>query len=120
MSEMSMTADHLIVIGRGRLIADTGVAEFIASASKKLLRVRAPDAPGLRGLVDRLGGAAEEQEDGSFEVSGVTAADLGDAAASAGVALHELTPHTASLEEAFMELTRGELEFGHEQEAALA
>jgi ABC-2 type transport system ATP-binding protein len=120
MSEMSMTADHLIVIGRGRLIADTGVAEFIASASKKLLRVRAPDAPGLRALVDRLGGAAEEQEDGSFEVSGVTAADLGDAAASAGVALHELTPHTASLEEAFMELTRGELEFGHEQEAALA
>ena len=120
MSEMSMTADHLIVIGRGRLIADTGVAEFIASASKKLLRVRAPDAAGLRGLVDRLGGAAEGQEDGSFEVSGVTAADLGDAAASAGISLHELTPHTASLEEAFMELTRGELEFGHEQEAALA
>ncbi|MGZ4334313.1 MAG: ABC transporter ATP-binding protein [Gaiellaceae bacterium] len=115
MSEMALTADHLVVIGRGRLIADMSVADFVASASKQLVRVRTPDPAALQQIVARLGGAAEAQHDGTLEVSGVAAAALGDAAAAAGIALHELTPHTASLEEAFMEITRGDLEFAHEE-----
>lgn len=118
MSEMALTADHLVVIGRGRLIADTSVADFVASASKKLVRVKAPDTAALLGVVAAAGGEAKAQHDGAYEVSGVTAEALGDAAAARGVALHELTPHMASLEEAFMEITRDELEFGHSETAA--
>jgi ABC-2 type transport system ATP-binding protein len=118
MSEMSMTAEHLIVIGRGRLIADTSVQEFVAAASKNLVRVRTPDSAALQEAVARLGGTAEEQPDGAFEIAGLSAEALGDAAAARGFALHELTPHQASLEEAFMEITRGELEYGHEEALA--
>src|SRR5437764_978788 len=118
MSEMSMTAEHLIVIGRGRLIADTSVQEFLAAASKNLVLVRTPDPAALQETVARLGGTADEQANGAFEVAGVSAEALGDAAAAQGFALHELTPHQASLEEAFMEITRGELEYGHEEVVA--
>src|SRR5262249_23950601 len=98
MSEMSLTADHLIVIGRGRLIADTSVAEFVAGASKKLVHVKTPQEPALR---DALAGldASIANVDGYLEVGGLTAAQIGEAAASRGVVLHELTPHQASLEE---------------------
>jgi ABC-2 type transport system ATP-binding protein len=118
MSEMALTAEHLIVIGRGRLIADTSVQEFVAAASKNLVRVRTPDSAALQEAVARLGGTAEEQPDGAFEIAGLSAEALGDAAAARGFALHELTPHQASLEEAFMEITRGELEYGHEEALA--
>jgi ABC-2 type transport system ATP-binding protein len=118
MSEMALTAEHLIVIGRGRLIADTSVQEFVAAASKNLVRVRTPDSAALQEAVARLGGTAEEQPDGAFEIAGLSAEALGDAAAARGFALHELTPHQASLEEAFMEITRDELEYGHEEALA--
>ncbi|HEX4525893.1 MAG TPA: ATP-binding cassette domain-containing protein [Gaiellaceae bacterium] len=118
MSEMSMTADHLIVIGRGRLIADTSVHEFVAAASKDLVRVRTPDPAALQQAVTRLGGSAEADGDGVFEVAGVGAEEIGRAAAAQGIVLFELTPHQASLEEAFMEITRGELEYGHEEAVA--
>ena len=111
MSEMSLTADHLIVIGRGKLIADTGVAEFLAGASKKLVHVRSPQAANLREVLAGLGAACTDLESGQLEVSGLTAEQVGDAAAAHGIVLHELTPHQASLEEAFMDLTRGDLEF---------
>jgi ABC-2 type transport system ATP-binding protein len=117
MSEMAVTADHLIVVSRGRLIANTSVADFVAGASKNLVRVRTPNAHELEAAIGRLGGSVEAQADGAFEVSGVPAEVLGEAAAAAGIVLHELTPHQASLEEAFMELTRGELEYGHAEEA---
>jgi len=118
MSEMSMTADHLIVIGKGRLIADRSVQEFVAAASKDLVRVRTPDLVALQQVVARLGGSAEPDGDGVFEVTGVGAEEIGRAAAAQGIVLFELTPHQASLEEAFMEITRGELEYGHEEAVA--
>jgi ABC-2 type transport system ATP-binding protein len=118
MSEMSLTADHLIVIGKGRLIADTSVQSFVAAASKDLVRVRTPDPVALQRVVERLGGAAEADGDDAFEVSGVAAEEIGRAAAAERLVLFELTPHQASLEEAFMEITRGELEYGHEEVVA--
>jgi ABC-2 type transport system ATP-binding protein len=111
MSEMSQTADHLIVIGRGRLIADTGVREFVGRASKRLVRVRTPQPTLLAEQLAAPEVVVEPQDDGSLEVAGLTAEQVGEAAAEARIVLHELTPHEASLEEAFMELTRGELEF---------
>ncbi|HEU5362101.1 MAG TPA: ATP-binding cassette domain-containing protein [Gaiellaceae bacterium] len=118
MSEMSMTAEHLIVIGRGRLIADTSVRAFVAAASKDLVRVRTPDSPALLEAVARLGGSVRVEADGAFEIADVGAEEIGRAAAAGGIVLFELTPHEASLEEAFMEITRGELEYGHEQVVA--
>ena len=111
MSEMALTADHLIVIGRGRLIADTSVEEFVNRASKKIVRVRSPQAERLRGLVAGSDVSVLALEPGVLEISGLTAEQIGDAAATNGVTLHELTPQQASLEEAFMELTRDDIEF---------
>jgi ABC-2 type transport system ATP-binding protein len=110
MSEMSLTADHLIVIGRGKLIADTSVSDFLAGASKKLVEVRSPQATALAEVLTGLGASVVEN-DGHLEVNGLTAEQVGEAAASHQIVLHELTPHQASLEEAFMDLTRGDLEF---------
>jgi ABC-2 type transport system ATP-binding protein len=111
MSEMSLTADHLIVIGRGHLIADLSVEEFVRRASKQLVRVRTPQPSELRAAVSGPEVVVTEDGDGVLDVSGLTAAQVGEAAAAAGVVLHELTPQQASLEEAFMELTREDVEF---------
>jgi ABC-2 type transport system ATP-binding protein len=111
MSEMSLTADHLIVIGRGRKIADTSTAEFLEAASGNVSRVRSPNATELARLLVGPDVTVEALEPGYLEVHGLTAAEIGDAAAANGLALHELTPQHASLEEAFMNLTREELEF---------
>ena len=111
MSEMALTADHLIVIGRGKLIADTGVDEFIQGASKKAVRVRSPQATQLRELLVGPDVAIREVEAGVLEVAGLTSEQIGDLAAERSITLHELTPVQASLEEAFMELTRDDLEY---------
>jgi ABC-2 type transport system ATP-binding protein len=111
MSEMSMTADHLIVIGRGRLIADMAVEEFVRQASGKLVRVRSPQAARLRELVLGDGVSVADADRGGLEISGLTAEQVGEVAAAHGIVLHELTPVQVSLEEAFMDLTRDELEF---------
>ena len=111
MSEMALTADHLIVIGRGKLIADTSVDDFVSRASQKVVLVRSPELDRLRQALSAPEVAFVAAEGGGLEVHGLTAEQVGDAAASAGIALHELTPQQASLEEAFMELTRDELEF---------
>jgi ABC-2 type transport system ATP-binding protein len=116
MSEMALTAEHLIVIGRGKLIADTSVEEFVAQASQKVVLVRSPELDRLRQALSAPEVTFVVAEGGGLEVHGLTAEQVGDAAASAGIALHELTPQQASLEEAFMELTREELEFGHQVE----
>jgi ABC-2 type transport system ATP-binding protein len=118
MSEMSLTADHLIVIGRGKLIADTSVADFLAGASKQLVHVRTPQTEQLREILAGLGATVTDTEEGLLEVSGLTAERIGEAAAAQTIVLHELTPHQASLEEAFMDLTRGELEFAASGEEA--
>jgi ABC-2 type transport system ATP-binding protein len=111
MSEMSLTADHLIVIGRGRIIADTSTSEFVQAASGNVVRVRSPQAAELRGLLVAPDVVIEAHDPGSIEVRGLTAAQIGNVAAANGIALHELTPQQASLEDAFMELTREEIEF---------
>jgi len=120
MSEMALTADHLIVIGRGKLIADTSVDDFVARASQKVVLVRSPELERLETALAGSGVAFVQAERGALEVHGLTAEQVGDAAASAGIALHELTPQQASLEEAFMNLTRDELEFAAEMQDAAA
>jgi ABC-2 type transport system ATP-binding protein len=112
MSEMALTADHLIVIGRGKLIADTSVEEFVALASEKVVFVRSPDLTRLRDELAGEGVSFADRERGALEVRGLTAEQVGDTAAGAGIALHELTPQQASLEEAFMNITKDEVEFG--------
>ena len=111
MSEMSLTADHLIVIGRGKKIADTSTSEFLSAASGNVVRVRSPQAAELERLLVAPGVDVEALEPGYVEVRGLTAVQIGDVAAANGFALHELTPQQASLEEAFMDLTREDIEF---------
>jgi len=111
MSEMSLTADHLIVIGRGRLIADLSVDEFVRKASGNRVLVRTPEATRLRDLVLGPQVSVASSEAGILQIEGLTAAQVGEIAAANHVVLHELTPQQASLEEAFMELTRDDVEY---------
>ena len=111
MSEMALTADHLIVIGRGRLIANTSVDEFVQRASGGLVRARSPQAMRLRELVAGPDVSVESGEPGVLEISGLSPQQVGEIAAAHSIVLHELTPMQASLEEAFMELTREDVEF---------
>jgi ABC-2 type transport system ATP-binding protein len=111
MSEMALTADHLIVVGRGRVIADTTTAEFLEQASGNVVLVRTPQADELRGHVASADVTVVALEPGLIEVHGLTAQKIGEAAARHGIVLHELTPQQASLEEAFMDLTRDDVEF---------
>jgi ABC-2 type transport system ATP-binding protein len=121
MSEMAVTAEHLIVIGRGKLIADSSTQEFIERSSEQSVLVRTPDADRLRELITAEGGhvqAAESSAEGTGNgapgmiVTGLPAPRIGELAASASVVLHELAPRLASLEEAFMELTADSVEYG--------
>lgn len=111
MSEMALTAEHLIVIGRGRLIADLSVADFIASAARNVVRVRATDPQRLRDLLVAPDVTVSEQTGGALEVHGLTTDQIGLAAGLAGITLLELAAQQASLEEAFMDLTSDAVEF---------
>jgi ABC-2 type transport system ATP-binding protein len=111
MSEMSMTAEHLIVIGRGKLIADTDVEEFVQRASKRSVRVRSPEAQRLSELLSGPDVAVEAVEPSVVEIRGLSSEQVGTLAAEHQIVLYELVPQTASLEEAFMELTRDSVEF---------
>jgi ABC-2 type transport system ATP-binding protein len=114
MNEMAVTADHLIVIGRGKLQADMPVGRFIAQFSDTAVLVRTPQAEAFRAEADARGWeVTSTNEDGSLIVTGSTAPQIGEAAAARGLVLHELTPQKASLEEAYMELTRESGEFSH-------
>jgi ABC-2 type transport system ATP-binding protein len=112
MNEMAVTADHLIVIGRGQLIADCPTHEFIARSSEKSVRVLGPDPARLEQVISAEGGRVTSGTDGALTVSDLEAPRIGELAAREGLVLHELTPQLASLEEAFMELTRGSVEYG--------
>jgi ABC-2 type transport system ATP-binding protein len=112
MSEMSVMADQLIVIGRGKLIADTTVEDFIQQASSDTVRVRTPQAKRLAGLLAASGVTiVSGNEEAVLEVQGLRSDQIGDIAAEHGVPLHELTPEQASLEEAFMRLTHDAVEY---------
>jgi ABC-2 type transport system ATP-binding protein len=126
MSEMENTADYLIVIGKGRLIADCTMAEFIARSSGQTVRVRTPQPLELTKAVTLAGARVTADGDGALAVQGLSPRRIGDLAFDNGVRLHQLAPAHASLEEAFMELTAGSVEFragvpgGTEREPATA
>ena len=111
MSEMENTADHLIVIGRGQLLADCTMDEFIARSSGQTVRVATPQPDLLVKAVAEAGGSAVNGADGTLIVSGLVAAQVGDIAFEHGVRLNELTVVRASLEAAFMELTADSVEY---------
>ena len=111
MNEMSLTADHLIVIGRGRLLADTSVAEFIAGAGEDVVRVRCSDPGALAARLRGPGVSVSPADGGAMTVTGLSADQVGRAAAAAGITLLELAVQQASLEEAFVEMTRDPAEY---------
>jgi ABC-2 type transport system ATP-binding protein len=111
MSEMALTADEVIIIGRGRFLAQQRVAEITARSATRSVRVRSPQLDLLRSALDSRGAETAVEDDGSLTVRGMDQAAIGDIAARQGLALHELAAQTASLEEAFMELTSKELEY---------
>ena len=112
MNEMAVTADHLIVIGRGQLMADCSTQEFIDRSSEKSVLVKSPDVTRLAELITADGGVIAKTDGDEVTVRHLAAPQIGHLAASAGIELHELSPQAASLEEAFMELTRGSVEYG--------
>ncbi|KAF4411038.1 MULTISPECIES: ABC transporter ATP-binding protein [Streptomyces] len=112
MSEMAQTADHLVVIGRGRLIADTGMSDFLhAAEGDGSVLVRTPEPDSLARRLTTAGATVRDGHGNALLVSGMTSEDIGKLAAYHGVPLSELTPQRPSLEDAFMELTRDSVEY---------
>ncbi|MFD8235829.1 ABC transporter ATP-binding protein [Streptomyces sp. NPDC059696] len=111
MSEMALTAEHLVVIGQGRLLADTSMADFIARNSRSYVRVRSPQRERLLDVLHQAGIVAVESGEGVLEVDGGKAEQIGELAAQHRITLHELSPQQASLEEAFMQLTAESVEY---------
>jgi len=108
---MALTADHIIMLGRGRIIADAPVAEIIGQAGGATVRVRSPHATRLATLLAQAEVTVVNLEQDVLQITGITAAEIGDQAAAAGIVLHELTSLTASLEDAYMSLTQNEVEY---------
>lgn len=122
MSEMAQTADHVIVLGRGRVLADMPIGQLIAGGGSKVA-VASPRATELAPLLRSKGATVTDGSAERFEVSGMDAAAVGDAAAAAGIALHELTTVSSSLEEVYLSMTADEVEYrsaGAETEGSLA
>jgi ABC-2 type transport system ATP-binding protein len=111
MSEMALTAEHLIVVGRGRLLADDSVDNVVASSSHNAVVVRTPQADELSGLLATRGIASRFDHPTQLTVDSGSTEEIGDVAATAGITIHELTLQQASLEEAFMELTHDSVEY---------
>ncbi|MFF9895126.1 ABC transporter ATP-binding protein [Streptomyces longispororuber] len=111
MSEMALTADHLVVIGQGRLLADTSMADFIRQNSRSYVRLRSPQRERLLDVLHEAGVTVAEAGDGALEADGTSAERLGELAAHHQLVLHELSPQQASLEEAFMRLTAESVEY---------
>ncbi|MHB1782852.1 MAG: ABC transporter ATP-binding protein [Acidimicrobiales bacterium] len=110
MSEMALTADEVVIIGRGRLIAQVPVEQLVNQSSQRFVRVRSPEIDKLRGALETNGATAVIEEDGSLSVRGAGEVAIGELAARIPVVLHELSPQSASLEDAFMELTEESVE----------
>ncbi|MET9102168.1 MULTISPECIES: ABC transporter ATP-binding protein [Streptomyces] len=111
MSEMALTAEHLVVIGQGRLLADTSMADFIARNSRSFVRIRTPQRERLLDLLRGAGLTVVESGSGVLEADGGTSEQIGELAARHQITLHELSPQQASLEEAFMRLTAESVEY---------
>jgi ABC-2 type transport system ATP-binding protein len=111
MSEMAQTADHLVVIGRGKLIADTGMTEFLRGRGEGVVLVRTPEAAAFALRLTAAGATVREGPDSSLVVSGLASEEIGKLAAYHGTVLGELTPQRPSLEDAFMELTKDSVEY---------
>ena len=111
MSEMALTADEVVIIGKGRLIAQVPVDDLLSQSSQRYVRVRSPEIGKLRSALDSAGATSVLEDDGSLSVRGIDEAAIGDLASGLPVVLHELSPQSASLEEAFMELTEGSIEY---------
>ncbi|WP_328506118.1 ABC transporter ATP-binding protein [Streptomyces sp. NBC_00391] len=111
MSEMALTADHLVVIGQGRLLADTSMAEFIQQNSRSYVRIRTPQREQLLDSLHAVGVMVVETGDGALEADGAKPEQIGELAARHQIVLHELSPQQASLEEAFMRLTAESVEY---------
>jgi ABC-2 type transport system ATP-binding protein len=117
MSEMALTADELIVVGKGRLVAAAGTQELINRASTSSVIVRTPTPSALADLLRAVGASVADGGDGALVVTGVDASTVGDVAGDHGVRLHELSTQRASLEAAFMSLTGGSVEFRSDEVA---
>jgi ABC-2 type transport system ATP-binding protein len=113
MSEMAQTADHLIVLGRGRVIADAPVADIVALAQGTAVRVRTPDAARFEPVLTASSASVTiaDNDPGLLQVNGLAASRIGELAAQERVILHELTPLAGSLEDAYLTLTRDEVEY---------
>ncbi len=111
MSEMAQTADHVIVLGRGRVLADAPMQDLIDRASHGAVTVRSPESGALAGLLRRAGATVEPGEDGALDVAGCTAEQVGRIAAGSGIVLHHLSSQRSSLEDAYLQLTAGEVEY---------
>ncbi|WP_203580254.1 ABC transporter ATP-binding protein [Microbacterium hibisci] len=111
MSEMSQTADHVIVLGRGKVLADAELSELVSAWTSNTVRVRSPRLAELVAAVAGPDVTVTATEPGLADINGVTAASLGDLAASLGIPVHELTPRTGSLEEAYLALTGEAVEY---------
>jgi ABC-2 type transport system ATP-binding protein len=111
MSEMALTADHLIVIGRGRLLADTTTAGFIRAHARSYVRIRTPEPDRMRAVLAAAGIPVTRAADGALEAEGTEAARIGELAAANSLVVHEVGEQRASLEEAFMRLTGDAVEY---------
>jgi ABC-2 type transport system ATP-binding protein len=111
MSEMALTADHLILIGRGRLIADAPLEEILAATSDARVAVRTPDASALTAALLARGITVTAVTNDHLEVTGMDASDIADVAAGIGARLHELSTHATSLEDAYLSLTESSVEY---------
>jgi ABC-2 type transport system ATP-binding protein len=120
MSEMALTADHLVIIGRGRLLADTTVTDFVRDSGAGTTKVVSPEATALADLLTAPGVDITTDTPGTLQIRGTDAQHIGRTAAAHGIPLYELTPNAASLEEAFMDLTRDALEYPATLEGAAA
>ncbi|GAB2773720.1 ABC transporter ATP-binding protein [Amycolatopsis magusensis] len=116
MNEMEETADHVLVIGRGRLIADLPITELTSRSAHAHVRVHAPEAARLGGLLTEHGGQVRREAEGVLLVTGLDAAWIGDFALAQRIAVHELTTVRASLEAAFLELTAGAAQYSTQRE----
>ena len=118
MNEIALTADHLVVIGKGRLIADGSVRDFIGRSSTNHVRVVTPQADALRRLVEVHGASVTQEGAEALSITGLECREVGVIAANGAITLYELSPQQATLEEAFMEMTRGSIEFQGEAHPA--
>jgi ABC-2 type transport system ATP-binding protein len=120
MSEMALTADHLVVIGRGRVLADCSMSEFIADHAASYVRVRSPQRGEVADLLIRQGLDVAAHEDEELRVQGLDAAAIGELVGKNGLYLHELTLVRSSLEDAFMTLTADSVEYHAATPAGIA